>query len=190
MTLRWIVFAVALLFLPAITSAQDATVNGTVTDTTGGVLPGVTVTAVHLDTGNTFSAVSDDRGNYRIPLRVGVYRVTLELQLTQQHVQQSQRRIAAARSLLATVVGQPGCPVEVAEVTGTLPKAPQYQEEAVLTAVLANSSEVLEADAAVHQAAADLRLAEAQNCGNVEVTVNPYYNFRVCIFLQHPNTFQ
>ena len=80
MTVRLFVFAVALLFIPAIGSAQDATVNGAVTDSTGGVLPGVTVTALHTATGNTFTAVTDERGNYRIPLRVGMYRLTLELQ--------------------------------------------------------------------------------------------------------------
>ena len=74
-------FIMAVLFsVPSIALAQDATVNGTVTDSTGGVLPGVTVTALHTATGNTFFAVTDDRGNYRIPLRVGMYRLTLELQ--------------------------------------------------------------------------------------------------------------
>ena len=67
----------AVLFsFPAIAQAQEATVNGTVIDTTGGVLPGVTVTALHAATGNTFVAVTDERGNYRIPLRVGMYRLT------------------------------------------------------------------------------------------------------------------
>lgn len=80
MTTRWWLLWAALFFLPTIAQAQDATVNGTVTDTTGGVLPGVTVTALHTSTGNTFFAVTDERGNYRIPLRVGVYRLTLELQ--------------------------------------------------------------------------------------------------------------
>src|SRR5204863_4341491 len=37
----------ALLALPAQLLAQEAIMNGTVTDTTGGVLPGVTITAVH-----------------------------------------------------------------------------------------------------------------------------------------------
>ena len=46
----------AVLAWPGVVHAQDATVNGTVTDTTGGVLPGVTVTAVHEATGNTFLA--------------------------------------------------------------------------------------------------------------------------------------
>jgi len=80
MTTRCWLLTAALFLFPAISQAQDATVNGTVTDSTGGVLPGVTVTALHTATGNTFFAVTDDRGNYRIPLRVGMYRLTLELQ--------------------------------------------------------------------------------------------------------------
>src|SRR5919197_5650481 len=76
----WFLSAALFLFFATIAQAQDATVNGTVTDTTGGVLPGVTVTALHTATGNTFFAVTDDRGNYRLPLRVGMYRLTLELQ--------------------------------------------------------------------------------------------------------------
>jgi DNA-binding NtrC family response regulator len=43
------------------------------------VLPGVTVTAVHEATGNTFLAVSNEQGAFRIPARVGTFRMTLEL---------------------------------------------------------------------------------------------------------------
>ena len=68
---RRLLLSIGLLFLPAIAYAQEATFTGTVTDSTGGVLPGVTVTAVHEATGNTFVAVTDDRGMYRIPARVG-----------------------------------------------------------------------------------------------------------------------
>ena len=60
--------------------AQEAVLIGTVTDSTGAVLPGVTVTAVHEATGNRFVAVTDERGAYRIPTRVGSYQVTAELQ--------------------------------------------------------------------------------------------------------------
>jgi hypothetical protein len=67
------------LALPAVGTAQDAVITGTVTDTTGGVLPGVTVTAVHENTGNSFVAVTDDRGIFRMPARVGAYRLTAEL---------------------------------------------------------------------------------------------------------------
>ena len=68
-----------LLAWPAVSHAQDATVSGTVTDTTGGVLPGVTVTAVHEATGNTFLGVTDERGAYRLQVRVGRYKMTIEL---------------------------------------------------------------------------------------------------------------
>ncbi len=44
------------------------------TDSTGGVLPGVTVTAVHEATGNTFVGVTDERGVFRIGARIGGYR--------------------------------------------------------------------------------------------------------------------
>ena len=44
-----------------------------------GVLPGVTIKATHTATGNTFEAVTDQRGAYRIPVRVGVYKITQAL---------------------------------------------------------------------------------------------------------------
>jgi hypothetical protein len=70
----------AFILLPVTGYAQEATLTGTVTDSTGAVLPGVTVTAVNEATGNTFTAATDERGIYRIPVRVGVYQVTAELQ--------------------------------------------------------------------------------------------------------------
>jgi hypothetical protein len=54
-------------------------VTGTITDSTGGVLPGVTVLAVNEASGNQFESVTDGRGVYRIPARVGTYRITASL---------------------------------------------------------------------------------------------------------------
>src|SRR5258705_1028841 len=68
-----------LLMLPASLFAQEAIISGAVTDTTGGALPGVTITATHEATGNTFTAITDQRGEYRISVRVGTYRVSAEL---------------------------------------------------------------------------------------------------------------
>jgi hypothetical protein len=65
---------------PATAFAQEAVLTGTVSDSTGGVLPGVTITAVHEATGNRFDTVTDERGVYRIPARVGMYQVRAELQ--------------------------------------------------------------------------------------------------------------
>ncbi|PYR63954.1 MAG: hypothetical protein DMF88_24195, partial [Acidobacteria bacterium] len=71
--------ALSFLLLPTIGFAQDATIAGTVKDSTAGVLPGVAVRAVHEATGTQFEAFTDDRGTFRIPVRIGVYLVTAEL---------------------------------------------------------------------------------------------------------------
>jgi hypothetical protein len=68
-----------MLALPAIAFAQEAVLTGTITDSTGAVLPGVTVTAVNQATGNNYEAVTDGAGVYRVPVRVGVYKVTANL---------------------------------------------------------------------------------------------------------------
>src|SRR5687767_3453173 len=75
---RWILIG-AMVALPINGYAQEAVVTGTVTDATGAVLPGVAITAVHEASGNTFAAVTDGQGVYRIAARVGVYKITAEL---------------------------------------------------------------------------------------------------------------
>ena len=76
---RRLMAGLAILFFPVLAFAQEATVSGTVEDSTGGVLPGVTVTAVSATTGNTFLGVTDERGTFRVPVRVGRYKMTMEL---------------------------------------------------------------------------------------------------------------
>ena len=56
----------AALLVPTLASGQEAVLSGTVTDTTGGVLPGVVVTAVHEASGNSFETVTDSAGGYRV----------------------------------------------------------------------------------------------------------------------------
>src|SRR5258705_12204948 len=74
--LKRVALALGLLaVLPLAASAQEATLSGTVTDSTGGVLPGVTITATHTATGNTFVAVTDERGGHRVPVRLGMFNV-------------------------------------------------------------------------------------------------------------------
>jgi hypothetical protein len=69
-----------LLVLPATARAQDTVIAGAVTDATGAVLPGVAVVAVHVESGNTFAAVTNPSGEYRIgALRPGTYTLTAEL---------------------------------------------------------------------------------------------------------------
>ena len=74
-----LVVLTTLLVLPVPGYAQEARLSGTVADSSGGVLPGVTVTAVHEATGNVFEAVTDETGTYRLAVRVGTYRLTAQL---------------------------------------------------------------------------------------------------------------
>lgn len=77
--MRRVIMFCAILAIPGIASAQEATLSGTVTDSTGAVLPGVTIQAVHEASGNSFDTVSDARGIYRLQVRTGTYRIKAEL---------------------------------------------------------------------------------------------------------------
>jgi hypothetical protein len=69
------------LFLISGAYSQDfrATLTGRVTDATGGGIPGVNVDVRNVGTNQTASAVTDEAGNYRVPLlRPGSYEVSAE----------------------------------------------------------------------------------------------------------------
>ena len=69
-----------LVAAPAAAQEQRASIEGTVKDNTGAVLPGVTVDAKNLSQGGVASAVSDAGGFFRFPsLAPGAYEVTAKL---------------------------------------------------------------------------------------------------------------
>ena len=80
-SLKSIFLLVAILGLASTTGrAQDSRISGTVTDATGGVIPGVEVTVTHLETGVSRQAVTDDSGRYSVPqLFAGNYRVSASM---------------------------------------------------------------------------------------------------------------
>jgi hypothetical protein len=62
-------------------TAINGTIEGTVKDEQGALLPGVTVTVTNIDTGEQRVAVTNESGLYRAPLlSLGTYRVSAELQ--------------------------------------------------------------------------------------------------------------
>jgi hypothetical protein len=75
--------ALVMLYAPAASAQSQAingTIEGTVSDASGGVLPGVTVTVTNLDTGATSTVVTSEGGVFRAPLLpLGTYRVAAEL---------------------------------------------------------------------------------------------------------------
>ena len=59
--------------------ADTALIVGTVSDTTGAVIPGVAVTFNHVETGTAYTSETNESGNYRsTPLRIGTYLVIVE----------------------------------------------------------------------------------------------------------------
>ena len=80
-TLRIGLFALALTASAAWAQLSTAQLSGRVTDESGAVLPGVTVTATQTDTGLARSVVTDENGAYVLPnLPTGPYRLEATLQ--------------------------------------------------------------------------------------------------------------
>src|SRR5262245_29337661 len=77
---RFVTTIVLLLaFGTCLVSAQTstATILGVVRDTTGALIPGVTITVKHVESGQTRTAVSAENGGYNVPLLpVGPYELS------------------------------------------------------------------------------------------------------------------
>ena len=70
----------AFVFLPVGAYAQEGSLTGTASDDTKAILPGVTVTATSLETGRSFTAVTNDRGEFRMPgVPAGRYKIQADL---------------------------------------------------------------------------------------------------------------
>jgi len=108
------------LALPAAVFAQEATISGTVKDSTSGVLPGVAVRAVHEATGTVFEGFTDDRGNFRIPVRIGVYRISAEL-TGFATIQQMGLEVLVGQQVALNLVMMPSTISESVSVTGEAP---------------------------------------------------------------------
>lgn len=109
-----------LLAVPGVSLAQEAVLTGTVTDSTGGVLPGVTVGAVNDSTGNRFEAVTDERGIYRIAARVGGYVITANLQGFT-NVARTGVQVLVGQTVTVNVQMTPSTVEETVTVTGEAP---------------------------------------------------------------------
>ncbi len=83
--LHWNIIKMAafltLALLPVAAQTTSGSIVGTVTDTSGAIVPGASVTITNVDTGSTTKTTTDSSGNYVVtPLPVGHYSVTVEAQ--------------------------------------------------------------------------------------------------------------
>jgi Carboxypeptidase regulatory-like domain len=82
MRFRLLAVVVAVLSLSTVALAQLAQgeLRGTILDESGAVLPGVTVTALHVETGTSRTAATAANGAYLMPaMPLGTYKVTAEI---------------------------------------------------------------------------------------------------------------
>src|SRR6266705_3268589 len=79
----------------------SATMSGVVHDTNGGLVPGVSVTARHTESGLTRAVITNETGSYRIPaLTVGAYEVTAELSGFKQQVRRGINLVVAQEAVV------------------------------------------------------------------------------------------
>ena len=128
------IMLIGLLAAPAAAQTVTGTVQGTVTDPSGGVLPGVTIVFKNLDTGVTRQITTNDVGFYTAPfLSVGRYSITanlsgfgtvirdaVEVGLNQTRVADFQLKPSTVVEAVTVVGAAPPINTTNAEVKGTL----------------------------------------------------------------------
>lgn len=101
--------------------AINGTIEGTISDTSGGVLPGVTVTVTNIETGATSTVVTNESGLFRAPLLpLGTYRVSAELEGFKKF-EQTGITLRAGQTAVIDVKLEVGTLTEVVSVTADTP---------------------------------------------------------------------
>ena len=116
-------FVVLALAAPAFGQSQaiNGTIEGTIVDDQGAVLPGVSVTVTNIDTGDTRVVVTNESGLYRAPLLpLGIYRVSAELQGFRTY-EQTGITLTAGRTAVVDVKMTVGALEETITVTADSP---------------------------------------------------------------------
>jgi Carboxypeptidase regulatory-like domain/TonB dependent receptor len=114
--------AVVTLAVPAPVAAQEArgTITGTIQDSSGGVIPGATVTIVNKERGTTVTIITNEVGFFQAPYLIpGVYIVNAELQGFRKAAREVEVRIADRLEINLTLAA--GETVESVTVTADTP---------------------------------------------------------------------
>jgi len=121
---RWLLRAAmlaAFMLVGGAAFAQNAQITGTLKDESGGVLPGVSVTARNEETGLTRTAVTEAAGEYRLPvLPPGTYTITAELQGFTTEVRKGVQLVIDQAAVIDITL-KPATVTETITVTGEAP---------------------------------------------------------------------
>src|SRR5438132_9747465 len=125
-----IVALIALVTCMSNAQTSTATILGTVKDASGALIPGVSITVKHTESGLTRSVVSGERGGYNVPLLpVGAYEITTTMPGFKQQV----------RSGINLVVGQEAV-VDLTLEVGAAAEQVTVSEEAPLVNTTTSST--------------------------------------------------
>src|SRR2546427_1410102 len=98
-----------------------ATILGTVRDTSGALVPGVSITVKHIESGLTRTVVSSERGGYNVPLLpVGAYEITTTMPCFKQEVR-SGINLVVGQEAVVDLTLEVGANAEQVTVTGDAP---------------------------------------------------------------------
>src|SRR6059036_2539561 len=115
----------------AFAQTATATIVGVVKDTSGALIPGVSITVKHTETGQTRTAISSDSGSYNVPLLpVGAYEISTMMPGFKQQV----------RSGINLVIGQQAVIDLTLEVGGTAEQITVSEEAPLVNTTLSSTS--------------------------------------------------
>src|SRR5438552_2189912 len=121
---RFVTAFVLLIALPTclvFAQTSAATILGVVKDTTGALIPGVSITIKHTDTGQTRTAISSETGDYNVPLLpVGEYELTTTMPNFKQEVRRGINLVVGQQAVINLTL-EVGAPEEKVVVTEEAP---------------------------------------------------------------------
>src|SRR5436190_4748668 len=116
-----VMFCLFLVSLAAFAQSDRGTMTGTVLDTTGAVIPGVSIVATNVETGARYETVSTETGNYTLSqMPAGLYQLSAELPGFKRYVRQG-ITVLVAQTLRLDVSLEVGSNTDSVTVTEAAP---------------------------------------------------------------------
>src|SRR5438477_7858589 len=116
-----VLFCVCLISFAAFAQSDRGTMTGTIADTTGGVIPGVSIAATNVETGARYETISTETGNYTLAqIPSGVYQLSAELPGFKRYVRQG-ITVLVAQTLRLDIALEVGSNTESITITEAAP---------------------------------------------------------------------
>src|SRR6266581_4393983 len=116
-----VMFCLFVLSLAAFAQSDRGTMTGTVSDTTGAVIPGASIVATNIETNARYETISTETGNYTLAqMPAGLYQLSAELPGFKRYVRQG-ITVLVAQTLRLDVSLEIGSNTESVTVTEAAP---------------------------------------------------------------------